>query len=595
MSRFPRLRRRPDHWADPHDQARIHAAERLDGPLGIVESNWLEAHLADCPQCAAIAADYEDQRRALRALREETPTPPRDLWARTSAGIEAVARQGGVHQPAAARRSRLPIGALSGIAVIVLVVGLSAMSGGLLGITGPVVPGIPGTGSGSQPAIAAASAEGPPPTPFAVDAGDVAYVRHGVDGSVFNSAQINQVCPSEGQNGCAALQEPKPRKLDLAASPRTIISAPGEHQAVAVGRGTAGGDQVVVVDLPTDQTSAPSSTPSPPTTTPTPSISPSETPSPTSGPVGSDTTAETASPSADVSGSASPTEPVGSDVPASAAISPTPTIAAGLAIASGVEVVGDSAAFSTDGQWFAFTARPGDGSGGPDVYVWRVGDRAAKQVTHDGSTVFASWAGDKVVASRPNGAAIGGRADPTSVVLDPTTGTVGDDAGAVWRPILDPSRTRAVVWVGSVTQDGDATGWQPGSGRLELRTWPLSTSDGSNGRLGVVSNDPIADYDVRWDETGEWFGLWVTDQAGAQVGRLSLFHVDPQTGELSRPKGAPQDEIAMTGFSIGKGRLAWATPPGANGDGSRIQVVAWRNGSVGSVETVPGDDLVVVR
>ena len=31
-----------------------------------------------------------------------------------------------------------------------------------------------------------------------------------------------------------------------------------------------------------------------------------------------------------------------------------------IAIASGIEVVGESAAFSPDGTWFAFTARPAD-------------------------------------------------------------------------------------------------------------------------------------------------------------------------------------------------------------------------------------------
>jgi cellulose synthase/poly-beta-1,6-N-acetylglucosamine synthase-like glycosyltransferase len=40
----------------------------------------------------------------------------------------------------------------------------------------------------------------------------------------------------------------------------------------------------------------------------------------------------------------------------------------------GVKVVGQSAAYSPDGAWFAFTARPTDGSEGPDIYVWRVGD-----------------------------------------------------------------------------------------------------------------------------------------------------------------------------------------------------------------------------
>src|SRR6476659_7466153 len=117
MSRFPRLRRRPDHWSDPHERARIRAAERLDGPIGHVESTWLEAHRADCPACAAIAAEYEADRVALRALRADTPTPPRDLWARTAAAIEteSAARGFSSGRSAPAGRSRLPLGALSAV------------------------------------------------------------------------------------------------------------------------------------------------------------------------------------------------------------------------------------------------------------------------------------------------------------------------------------------------------------------------------------------------------------------------------------------------------------------------------------------------
>jgi hypothetical protein len=209
--------------------------------------------------------------------------------------------------------------------------------------------------------------------------------------------------------------------------------------------------------------------------------------------------------------------------------------------------------------------------------------------------VFASWAGDRVVASRPAAVVVEGEATANSVVLDPSTGSVTDQAGPVWRPIVDPARRRAVAWVGSIVPAGDATGWTPAAGRLELRTWPMVEGESPVADAQVVYDGDLADFDVRWDQTGEWFGLWVADDPGAQVGRLSLFHVDPDTGQVSRPKDAPKGASAMAGFSIGEGRLAWATPAGKDGEGSRIQVVAWRAGSVGSVETIPGEELVVVR
>ena len=95
MSRFPRLRRRPDHWRDAHERAQVRAAERLDGPLGLTETAWLDEHLAGCSSCAAIAAAYAADREALHSLRQDAPEPPRDLWARTAAAIEQLSLDGG--------------------------------------------------------------------------------------------------------------------------------------------------------------------------------------------------------------------------------------------------------------------------------------------------------------------------------------------------------------------------------------------------------------------------------------------------------------------------------------------------------------------
>ena len=44
----------------------------------------------------------------------------------------------------------------------------------------------------------------------------------------------------------------------------------------------------------------------------------------------------------------------------------------------------------------------------------------------------------------------------------------------------------------------------------------------------------------------------------------------------------------MPGFSIGNGRLAWATPHGQGAEGSRVQIVAWSDDGVGAAESGPG-------
>src|SRR5688572_18118384 len=133
MKRFRRVGRRPDHWDSPHERARLRVAERMAGDLGVEEARWLDEHLSDCPSCTSVAAQYAADRLALRTLRDAAPQPPRDLWARTAAAIEQ--ESGGKRAPATrtqGTRSRMPLGALSGLAVIAVVVGVSALSGALL-------------------------------------------------------------------------------------------------------------------------------------------------------------------------------------------------------------------------------------------------------------------------------------------------------------------------------------------------------------------------------------------------------------------------------------------------------------------------------
>jgi hypothetical protein len=110
-----------------------------------------------------------------------------------------------------------------------------------------------------------------------------------------------------------------------------------------------------------------------------------------------------------------------------------------------------------------------------------------------------------------------------------------------------------------------------------------------------VTDSAPRDFDVRWDESGDWVAVWVADAEDPVVGRLSLFHVDKERNQLERVDGAPIDVPALPGFSIGNGRLAWATPRGQGGEGSRIQIAAWSKTDVGIVESSPGEDPVVIR
>jgi hypothetical protein len=277
-----------------------------------------------------------------------------------------------------------------------------------------------------------------------------------------------------------------------------------------------------------------------------------------------------------------------------------PTPAAQLAIASGIEVVGESAAFSSDGAWFAFTARAADGDpSGSDVFVWRVGDNRAKRLTVDGHSYFASWSGERVVVSRPRDAT-STTSDPVSVLVDPASGDERS-AGSVWRPMVDPSGRLAIGWDGSIERTGEPGDWAPRRGRLELRAWSRQDGTGPSKGSGegfVVTDAARGDFDVRWDDTGAWVAIWVGDERDAPTGRLTLYHLDVDRGRLEKVKGAPVDVQALPGFSIGSGRLAWATPRGQGGEGSRVQIAAWSGDGgdgVGTAESDPGEDVRIIR
>ncbi len=610
MSRFGRIRRRPDHWPTAHARARARAAERLDGPLGLAEASWLDDHLAGCAECSAIAASYDADRLALRGLLDTAPEPPRDLWARTSAAIEREARPRSA-RPAGARRPSVgwPLTALSGVAVAAIVVVVGAVSTGLLADEqsvaflddgGPAPSGPVAVASGPAPSDVPPSTA-PEPTPLLANAGDVAWIRRSAGGVLaFTNAPIGQVCPTRGESGCASLDEAAEQHFDLTIAPRSIIGSPVDDRAVVVTDDGTGGDRIFVVSLPDrERGGGPRPTPEP-GATPTPTPTPTPTDEPTATPTAPIPTPDPATPTP--TPDATPTdEPTVSPTP-QPIVTPEPTVATSLAIASDILVVGESASFSPDGTWFAFTARPRDGSGGPDVFTWRIGDQAAVALTEDGASTFASWSAGSVIVSRPVDATAVDGAAALSLTIDPVSGTETAIEGALWRPAVDPSGVRAVAWVGSVAFDAAGAMWRPSDGRLELLAWPPtpapdpSASPDPGATAGqVLIEGPIADLDIRWDETGEWVAVWIAESLESDVGRLTLFRVDPTSGLLDQPADAPTEEPALAGFSIGLGRLAWVGPEGVNGEGSQIHVAAWVGRDVGTAESAPGAGIVVVR
>lgn len=682
--RFGRVGRRPDHWATPHERARTRAAERLHAPIAAREEAWLTVHLAGCVACRAIADMYAKDQVALRNLRDATPEPPRDLWARTAARIE---------RESAAKRGRGPIGSrqgvplpvlggLSGLAVVGVVVVATAISGGFLNGVGQPATSSPPVALASQVILKAA---------LEVDAGTVHWLGASDDGAfAYNVARIDVVCPHDRQPDCAPFEDGHAKRVTLMATPRFVFQSPVDAQAVVVGTDSTGADAVIVVPLPT-----PDPTPEP-VVAASAEAAPGSSAEPSASSDAASSTEPTPTPSILISAT-STLVPIasadGSGLPdASGAASPEPTPATAVAIITDVAVVGRTAAYSPDGAWFAFSARPADGSTGPDIYVWRVGDPLARPLTVDHASVFASWVGGHLLGSRvgptsavlpettspgpttpdgestpdptieipppidmPTSRDLGQVVPPTqpasdfelaaiatseqlpqSFLLDPATGVEIDLLDAEWQPAVDPTGLAVVAWQGTVGIAGDGLTASPATGNLVIHPFhgpieseepfvspaaspsssheptpslspPPSPDPSASAETSaspqvmrdfppqIVATGPIADFDARWDETGTWLAIWIADPVDPALGRLSLLHFDPFTGTLDRPEGAPQDVTALPGFSIGLGRLAWASPPGQGGEGSRIQIAAWTEDQVGAIESIPVEGAIVVQ
>ncbi len=585
----PLFRRETDH-----DRARELAALEVDEPLAPVDAGWLDVHLATCAECTAIADAYHADRLLFAPLRGTAPQPPRDLWARTAAAIDAEStadRTAGA-RPGSAPQGRhlrgLPLASLApvaGLAAIAVIVGSVLLNGATVA-PGPVGP------------------SGPAATAMALDPGRVSVVTRGKDGSLsVVTAGVDEVCPLIADR-CEAADpsfETSPL-LGLSGSDDiAAIISPQRDRLVVVQRNAAGTDGVFVVPFRpakaavTPATDSPAPTESPTASTePSPSApstavaSPSDaapTPDPTSTAVATDEPDGSASPSEEPSASpseepsASPSEkPV--ETPT---VEVTPTPDGAIEIASDVVVVGGIAAYDADGTHFAFTARPSDGSAGPDVFVWNTSDARARAITSDHRSVFAGWNGADVLVSRVVDDAT------RTIVLDPGSGErTSAPPLAGWLPIVSPDGADAVWWDGSVRLAADGVTWVPDEGRLVIGSWP----DGVAGAEPVAGGD-VRDWEVLWAPDGAVVAIWIAGDGDNGLGKLSLYAMDPETGRVRLGQPLLQDEPAFGGFSLDNGRLAYGGP---GGDGGRtVWVLGWAGGHVGKVKLSGAVGTTVIR
>jgi hypothetical protein len=670
VSHDPRRDGSPHDRSDAHDRARTLLAERLTEQIDAADVAWLEEHVTACESCRAVDAEYRADRRELRSL--TAPEPPRDLWARTSAALDAERRRH-PRREEVARGSRSPAGARSVRLTPPIALGVAAVVVGafLVGsLLGPAAQS-PGVALGSPASTTVPSGLAGLATPIAVAGGDVAWSVRAPDGTyTLQEAPVNQVCPAGATADCSPLDIHSQGVAAIPVTPKSVYASSAMHQFVVLGHqaGSNGvGLYVVSVGAPTSSASpTPSvrpSVPASPATTASPTATPTPTVEPSTSPTASGSTTATSSPTTQPSQNPapSPSGSVASATPApstSAPATPTssvapatlppgtpaPTAAAVLAIASNLTVLGVTAGYSPDGTWFAFTARGAAADSGSDIYLWHVGEDHAIPATTDHRSVYAGWAGGRLVGSRAasrgdasvspsaSGQSADGSAEPaasggsdvaaTSFLLDPATLDATELAVPAWRPVVDPTGTYALYWSGTVAPDPATGGWTTGTGRLVLAPWSAlsgsaatptrpptpSASDASTSAAGAApSVAPIelpsdvgsaagVEWEARWDETGSHLAIWLADSADPALGHLDLVTIDRGTGAADPSGPSLRSRPALSGFALGSGHLAWATPPGQDGQGSTLQVFAWSGPHAGQIssQAASGSDPVIV-
>ena len=193
----------------------------------------------------------------------------------------------------------------------------------------------------------------------------------------------------------------------------------------------------------------------------------------------------------------------------------------------------------------------------------------------------------------------------------PSRATASEDARPV-AVMIDPAtrrRGRSPATCGGPSSTRPAAARSPGTAR-----WPVPMPMGHGCRRAAVSSSDAGATTVRATRRGRRRPGSSADEAARRFRRSlgrepasgsrsgSPTTADPQVGRLSllsrrsgerraraRRRRADPGCPALPGFSIGDGRLAWATPPGQGGEGSRVQIVAWTDDGVGVRRERPGD------
>jgi hypothetical protein len=580
----------------------------LVGGLSVAEEADLEAHLTACERCSLVASEYRRESAALHTL--SPVDPPRDLRARTAVALDRELTRGILpwlrHQdPDEPPRRGLSAG--SGLAATIVLLVVGALVGG------QVLPfALLGAG------LARARA-----TPFAVPPQELALVGADPEGLAILRASVNQVCPRPIEDCIDVRADREILRASILRSPSAVALGPSGDRIAITGRDVAGGVVFAVVELrplgrpdgradrgqPSGRTDSDRSTHTAKASDGSGSTRPARSPRPTdaarrtSPVIAVDPTTPVAEPSDGA-------QPAGGQASRPPEATITPPDGAGeteaRAILRGVLAAGAPPAWSADGRTLAFSAMPADGSAGPDIYLWHPGDTEARRLTEDHRSWFASWAGSRIVISRPvarpEAEDSEPRVVPETVVIDPSTGAERViESFRAWLPAVDPTGRWVICWRGRLEPDV-AAGTRPVTGVLVLADWRQIDPFGAGGdpHEALISGHvvgrgsmrvPLRDWEVRWSDDGRGYGVWIADGEGAETGTLTVAASGDRAG-TSKAEILLGPARARRGFSIGLDRVAWVAPGSAGQGGDVLQVGTWGERGAGALrvtvlETTP--------
>jgi hypothetical protein len=422
----------------------------LHGDLTADERRVLDAHLDGCERCRETLAAFSDQRRIVAGLRHLAP--PRDLLARTRAGLES----GAAAQPWWRRPPAIFAGVGGGLALVagallalVLLdaspdgppVGQISPSPSLLASQVPIAsePTIESPAPSLSPVESPTAEPTPsarPTPPGSIGWGAINYLR-------WEGTLADQRLALYGFDPSTETTAPL-LDLDLVGRPVAPAFSPDSawlaYQVALEGRGT---NRVVVVHLPTGE---------------------------------------------------------------SYEIGETPD----------ASVFSERMTWSPDSRYLAYTAADIDANVGPDAWVFDTVDATWAQVTDSQSTYVAAFvpsgtdAGALWVseASATPSTHLVARQD----LADGEPGARPDRSmDSLFQPLLSPSGEHAIFWRGSMRREGG--GWVIDTGgMLYLSGEPVDGGPSWSGEelfpTLVVDQDALGSASVRWSYDADWFAVY---------------------------------------------------------------------------------------